>query len=118
MRCIRDDDSPIREFDLIARTAEHDIRRCHHLRRLPIGAEQPIPYRDITQPLLDEVRSIGRSSPRDVVIVFVPEYVVRHWWEALLHNQSALRLKARLLFQPGVMVTSVPWQMRWDARRS
>jgi hypothetical protein len=76
------------------------------------------PYRDITQPLLDEVRSIGRHSPRDVVIVFVPEYVVAHWWEALLHNQSALRLKARLLFQPGVMVTSVPWQMRWDARRS
>jgi hypothetical protein len=44
--------------------------------------------------------------------VFVPEYVVGHWWEALLHNQSALRLKARLLFQPGVMVTSVPWQLR------
>lgn len=34
-----------------------------------------------------------------------------HWWEHLLHNQSALRLKARLLFQPGVMVTSVPWQL-------
>jgi hypothetical protein len=46
-----------------------------------------------------------------VVCVFVPEYVVGHWWEALLHNQSALRLKSRLLFQPGVMVTSVPWQL-------
>jgi amino acid transporter len=69
------------------------------------------PYRDITQPLLDHVRSIRRRSPRDVVIVFVPEYVVGHWWEALLHNQSALRLKTRLLFQPGVMVTSVPWQL-------
>src|SRR6266581_279858 len=40
-----------------------------------------------------------------------PEYVVGHWWEHLLHNQSALRLKTRLLFQPGVMVTSVPWQL-------
>jgi amino acid transporter len=69
------------------------------------------PYRDITEPLLDHVRSIRRRSPRDVVCVFVPEYVVGHWWEALLHNQSALRLKARLLFQPGVMVTSVPWQL-------
>jgi amino acid transporter len=69
------------------------------------------PYRDVTQPLLDHVRSIRRRSPRDVVIVFVPEYVVGHWWEALLHNQSALRLKARLLFQPGVLVTSVPWQL-------
>ncbi len=35
-----------------------------------------------------------------------------HWWEALLHNQSALRLKGRLLFTPGVMVASVPWQLR------
>jgi amino acid transporter len=70
------------------------------------------PYRDVTQPLLDHVRAVRRQSPRDVVSVFVPEYVVGHWWEALLHNQSALRLKARLLFQPGVMVTSVPWQLR------
>ena len=69
------------------------------------------PYRDVTQPLRDHVRAIRRTSPRDVVSVFVPEYVVGHWWEAVLHNQSALRLKARLLFQPGVMVTSVPWQL-------
>jgi amino acid transporter len=69
------------------------------------------PFREITEPLLDHVRSIRRRSPRDVVCVFVPEYVVGHWWEALLHNQTALRLKARLLFQPGVMVTSVPWQL-------
>ena len=52
-----------------------------------------------------------RERPRDVVVVFIPEYVVGHWWEHLLHNQSALRLKARLLFQPGVMVTHVPWQL-------
>ncbi|HVI35303.1 MAG TPA: amino acid permease, partial [Gaiellales bacterium] len=70
------------------------------------------PYRDVTQPLLDYVREIRRQSPRDVVSVFIPEYVVGRWWEALLHNQSALRLKARLLFQPGVMVISVPWQLR------
>jgi hypothetical protein len=50
------------------------------------------------------------------VAVFVPEYVVGHWWEHLLHNQSALRLKARLLFQPGVMVTSVPWQLKSSGR--
>ncbi|MDQ6715948.1 MAG: hypothetical protein M3Z83_07555, partial [Actinomycetota bacterium] len=43
---------------------------------------------------------------------FIPEYVVGHWWEQLLHNQSALRLKGRLLYQPGVMVTSVPYQLR------
>ena len=66
------------------------------------------PYRDVTGPVLDYVRGIRREGPRDIVAVFVPEYVVRHWWEHLLHNQSALRLKTRLLFLPGVIVTSVP----------
>ena len=69
------------------------------------------PYRDVTGSILEYLRNVRRDSPRDVVCVFIPEYVVGHWWEQLLHNQSALRLKARLLFQPGVMVTSVPWQL-------
>jgi amino acid transporter len=69
------------------------------------------PYRDITGPVLDYVGRIRMKSPRDVVCVFIPEYVVGRWWEHLLHNQSAFRLKARLLFRPGVMVTSVPWQL-------
>ncbi|MFF7714133.1 amino acid permease [Streptomyces sp. NPDC007988] len=70
------------------------------------------PYREITGPVLVYVRSIRRESPRDVVAVFIPEYVVGHWWENVLHNQSALWLKSRLLFTPGVMVTSVPWQLQ------
>jgi amino acid transporter len=69
------------------------------------------PYREITRPILDYVRTLRSDSPRDLVMVFIPEYVVGHWWEHLLHNQSALRLKSRLLFTPGVMVTSVPWQL-------
>ncbi|MDT4945609.1 MAG: hypothetical protein QOH14_2342 [Pseudonocardiales bacterium] len=74
------------------------------------------PYREITRPLIDYIRGLHRESPRDIVTVFVPEYVVGRWWEQLLHNQSALRLKARLLFEPGVMVTSVPWQLRSSHR--
>ncbi|NUR91742.1 MAG: APC family permease, partial [Nonomuraea sp.] len=74
------------------------------------------PYREITQPILDYVKTLRRRSPRDVVTVFIPEYVVGRWWEHLLHNQSALRLKARLLFKPGVMVTSVPWQLHSSDR--
>ncbi|MEV8036660.1 APC family permease [Streptomyces sp. NPDC086182] len=73
------------------------------------------PYREITKPVVGYVRSVRRESPRDVVAVFVPEYVVGHWWENLLHNQSALWLKNRLLFTPGVMVTSVPWQLTSSA---
>jgi hypothetical protein len=69
------------------------------------------PYREITQPIVDYVKSIRRESPRDLVVVYVPEYVVGHWWEQVLHNQSALRLKARLHYMPGVVVASVPWQL-------
>jgi amino acid transporter len=69
------------------------------------------PYREVTRPIIGYIKSLRENRPRDVVSVFIPEYVVGHWWEQLLHNQSALRLKGRLLFQPGVMVTSVPWQL-------
>jgi amino acid transporter len=69
------------------------------------------PFREITRPVLKYVRSVRRESPRDLVVVYIPEYVVGHWWEHLLHNQSALRLKGRLLFTPGVVVASVPWQL-------
>ncbi|MDP9117759.1 MAG: APC family permease [Actinomycetota bacterium] len=69
------------------------------------------PYREMTKPIVNYVRQLRADRPRDVVSVFIPEYVVGHWWEQLLHNQTALRLKGRLLFQQGVMVTSVPWQL-------
>ncbi len=74
------------------------------------------PYREITRPVIDYVRRVRRESPRDVITIFIPEYVVGHWWEQILHNQSALRLKTRLLFEPGVMVTSVPWQLNSSDR--
>ena len=74
------------------------------------------PYREITRPILDYVKRVSKESPRTVVTVFLPEYVVGHWWEHVLHNQSALRLKGRLLFMPGVMVTSVPWQLNSSER--
>ena len=76
------------------------------------------PYREITRPIIDYVKSVRRESPRDVVTVFIPEYVVGKWWENLLHNQSALRLKGRLLFEPGVMVVSVPWQLASSQRKN
>jgi amino acid transporter len=69
------------------------------------------PFREVTRPVVDYVKAIRRESPREIVVVFVPQYVVGHWWENVLHNQSALRLRARLQFQPGVMITSVPFQL-------
>ncbi|MEU3270816.1 APC family permease [Saccharomonospora sp. NPDC006951] len=76
------------------------------------------PYREITRPVLDYVKRIRGGHPRNVVTVFIPEYVVGRWWEQLLHNHSALRLKGRLLFQSRVMVTSVPWQLESSKRVS
>lgn len=69
------------------------------------------PYREINRPVVDYVKRLRAQHPRDVVIVYIPEYVVGRWWEQVLHNQSALRLKSRLLYERGVMVTSVPWQL-------
>jgi amino acid transporter len=70
------------------------------------------PYREIIRPVVEYARAIRSANPRGVVAVFIPEYVVGHWWEQLLHNQTALRLKTRLLFTQGVMMTSVPYQLR------
>jgi amino acid transporter len=70
------------------------------------------PYRDITGPVLKYVTDLRvRNGPNDLIVIYLPEYVVGRWWEHLLHNQSALRLKSRLLFQHGIMVTNVPWQL-------
>jgi amino acid transporter len=75
------------------------------------------PYREITRPVIEYVRRLRRESPRDIVTVYVPEYVLGHWWEQALHNQSALRLKARLLLERGVVVASVPYQLQ-SAKRA
>lgn len=88
------------------------LRRDWERREIPVTLRVvESPYREITRPIIDYVKRLRRESPRDLVTVYVPEYVVGHWWEQLLHNQSALRLKTRLLFAPGVMVVSVPWQL-------
>ena len=76
------------------------------------------PYRETVRPVLRYVRQLRRENPGDVVSVVIPEYVVEHWWQNLLHNQTALRLKGRLLFEPSVTVTSVPWVLRQDEPRT
>lgn len=66
------------------------------------------PYRSLRRPLLDYIDSIHELYPDYTMTVLLPEFVVSHWWEHILHNQTALRLKAALLFRPGIVVTSVP----------
>jgi len=70
------------------------------------------PYREVTNPLLKHIAELRSENPREVVAVYIPEYVVGRWWEKVLHNQSASRLKARLLHMPGVVMISVPYVLQ------
>mgnify|MGYP006215975727 CR=1 FL=1 len=67
------------------------------------------PYRQIVKPVVDYTQAIRRASPRGVVAVYIPEYVVGRWWEQLLHNQTALRLKLRLFSRRNTIVADVPY---------
>jgi amino acid transporter len=68
------------------------------------------PYREFTRPAVEYIRSL-RPGPRHTVTVIIPEFVVEHWWDNLLHNQNALRLKAALLGVPWVVVISIPFHI-------
>ncbi|MFT3874971.1 MAG: APC family permease [Propioniciclava sp.] len=70
------------------------------------------PFRELTGPFVTYVKGLVSGNPRDVVMVYVPELVVGHWWERLLHNQTALFIRTRLSFLPGVITTVVPYQLK------
>jgi hypothetical protein len=112
-----------RPSTLVALTVDVDNVRTQALkdewerRAVPVPLQiLESPYREITRPIIRYIKEVNRESPRDVISVFIPEYVVGQWWEQLLHNQHALRLKGRLLFMRGVMVTSVPYQLASSGR--
>jgi len=65
------------------------------------------PFRETVRPLRRYVRQLRREHPGDVISIIIPEYVVERWWENLLHNQTALRIKSALRFEPAVTITSV-----------
>lgn len=67
------------------------------------------PYRELTRPVLRFVDELEARYDNDIITVLIPEFVVSHWWQHVLHNQSALILKGRLLFRKGLVVTSVPY---------
>jgi len=68
------------------------------------------PYREFTRPALEYIRSL-KPGPDHTVTVIIPEFVVEHWWENILHNQNALRLKAALLSVRWVVVISIPFHV-------
>lgn len=83
--------------------------------RLDLGVKLvvlPSPYRELTRPLLRYIYRIDRKNDDDVLTVVLPEFVPARWWQHLLHNQSSLLLKGRLLFKPGIIVTNVPYHLK------
>jgi hypothetical protein len=69
------------------------------------------PYRELTRPILRFIDELDARYENTIVTVVLPEFVVGNWWSQLLHNQSALFLKGRLLFRKGTVVTSVPYHL-------
>lgn len=69
------------------------------------------PYRELTGPVLAYLDELDEEYKDDIITVVLPEFVLTKWYEQLLHNQSALVLKARLLFRPNTVVTSVPYHL-------
>jgi len=91
-------------------------------RRLPDGREIPLdvidsPFRALIQPLLKYFDRIDERDPRPITVVLA-EFVPRHWWELILHSQTAFRLKAALLFRPNTIVIDVPYHFRDTAELS
>ncbi len=94
-----------------------DAEEAHHLQekweKWGEGVDLVIlesPYRSLTGPLLSYIDLVQRKRPQAMLTVLVPEYVPNHWWEQPLHSQTALRLKAALLFRADTVVTSVPYR--------
>jgi amino acid transporter len=69
------------------------------------------PYRELTQPVLKYLDELDAAYENDIITVVLPEFVLGHWWQQFLHNQSALLLKGRLLFRRNTVVTSVPFHL-------
>jgi amino acid transporter len=69
------------------------------------------PYRDLVEPVLRYLDDLDDRWHNDTITVLIPEFVQRHWYENILHNQSALALKLALLFRENTVVTSVPYHV-------
>jgi hypothetical protein len=111
---------PLSHAHLIAVHVTDDVDAGEHLKerwdRAGLGVDLVIlesPYRALVGPLLAYINALERQQPQvtSVVTVLLPEYIPAHWWEHVLHTQTALRLKGALLFRPRTAVLSVPYHL-------
>jgi amino acid transporter len=71
----------------------------------------PSPYRAVVSPLVQYIHKVAEENPHQRVVVVIPEFVPRRWWQQFLHNQTALFIKGALLFQRHIIVVSVPYHL-------
>jgi len=75
------------------------------------------PYRLLLEPLLQYIEGIAaKRQPNEIITIVVPEFVPEHWYNNLLHTQTALWLRLALMFKPGIVITNVPYQVRRDLK--
>ena len=67
------------------------------------------PYRDLSWPLIEHIRKHQKEHGSEIVTIYLPQYIVGHWWEHLLHNHRANRMRNKLMMQKGVSIALVPW---------
>jgi hypothetical protein len=72
----------------------------------------PSPYRSVLGPLFEHIERIQRQSPDGMIAIVIPEFVPRHWWQHVLHNQTALLVKGAFLFRRGIVVVDVPFHLQ------
>lgn len=85
-----------------------DLEWAAHNIKVPLRIIES-PYRDISAPLIKYIKARRAKHGSEVVTVYLPEYIVGHWWEALLHNHKAGRIRHKLMLVHGVVVALVPW---------
>jgi hypothetical protein len=92
-------------------------RMPDRVKGIPEGTSAPryviieSPYRSLITPLVAYVEAVREINKGATITVILPEFVTKHWWEALLHNQTAFRIKLALYRHPGVVVTNVPYHL-------
>jgi hypothetical protein len=70
------------------------------------------PYRLLVEPLVAYIREVaGQRQQNEIITIVVPQFVPRQWWNGVLHTQTAIMLRLALLFQPGIVITDVPYQV-------
>ena len=93
------------------RVTDFDEWRSRFERNLP-GVPFVIvesPYRSLVAPFVSYL-DVTFDDPESIVLVIIPEYVAKHWWERLLYNQTARRLRQALLGRPSTVVANVPYR--------